>query len=211
MKMTSKPAASHSTIVSRVLRATPPRDPAEGEGRMKMSGLDDMLSMRVLSPRIEPPLRSDAWVDGQHRQSVVQRYDHVAHGLDECRLAGARNARDADAHRPPGVGQASLDDLLRLMRSVRACCSRRALWPARGSLCRPRRMPSTYSSVEKVRRRLRTKWGLTMGWSATPSVTFSAVSWCVSAYSFSKCSIFEYDVMVGLLLLVLVFAFIFDL
>ena len=59
MKMTSKPAASHSTIVSRVLRATPPRDPAEGEGRMKMSGLDDMLSMRVLSPRIEPPLRSE--------------------------------------------------------------------------------------------------------------------------------------------------------
>ena len=51
----------------------------------------------------------------QHRQAVVQRYDHVAHGLDEGRLAGTRNARDADAHRPPGVGQASLDDLLRLI------------------------------------------------------------------------------------------------
>ena len=59
MKITSNPAASHSTIVSRVLRATPPSDPAEGEGRMKTSGLPEMLSMRVLSPRIEPPLRSD--------------------------------------------------------------------------------------------------------------------------------------------------------
>ena len=39
--------------------ATPPSDPAEGEGRMKTLGLDEMLSMRVLSPRIEPPLRSD--------------------------------------------------------------------------------------------------------------------------------------------------------
>ena len=59
MKMTSNPAASHRMIVSRVLRATPPSDPAEGEGRMKTSGLPEMLSMRVLSPRIEPPLRSD--------------------------------------------------------------------------------------------------------------------------------------------------------
>ena len=59
MNTTSKPAASHRMIVSRVLRATPPSDPAEGEGRMKTSGLPEMLSMRVLSPRIEPPLRSD--------------------------------------------------------------------------------------------------------------------------------------------------------
>ena len=59
MKMTSNPAASHRMIVSRVLRATPPSDPAEGEGRMKTLGLDEMLSMRVLSPRIEPPLRSE--------------------------------------------------------------------------------------------------------------------------------------------------------
>ena len=59
MKMTSNPAASHSTIVSRVFRATPPSDPAEGEGLTKTEGLLQMLSMRVLSPRIEPPLRSD--------------------------------------------------------------------------------------------------------------------------------------------------------
>ena len=59
MKITSKPAASHNTIVSRVLRATPPSEPADGEGRMKTSGLAEMLSMRVLSPKIEPPLRSE--------------------------------------------------------------------------------------------------------------------------------------------------------
>ena len=59
MKITSKPAASHNTIVSRVLRATPPSEPADGEGRMKTSGLAEMLSIRVLSPRIEPPLRSE--------------------------------------------------------------------------------------------------------------------------------------------------------
>ena len=29
------------------------------KGRMKTLGLDEMLSMRVLSPRIEPPLRSE--------------------------------------------------------------------------------------------------------------------------------------------------------
>ena len=34
----SKPAASQSTIVSRVLRATPPSEPAEGLGRIKDLG-----------------------------------------------------------------------------------------------------------------------------------------------------------------------------
>lgn len=71
MKITSKPAASHNTIVSRVLRATPPSEPADGEGRMKTSGLAEMLSIRVLSPKIEPPLRSES-IDSQHGQLVVQ-------------------------------------------------------------------------------------------------------------------------------------------
>ena len=59
MKIVSKPAASQRMTVSRVLRATPPSEPADGEGRMKTSGLEEMLSMRVLSPRIDPPLRSE--------------------------------------------------------------------------------------------------------------------------------------------------------
>ena len=51
---TSYPAASHSTIVSRVLRATPPSDPAEGEGLINAFGSTPSFSIRVLSPRILP-------------------------------------------------------------------------------------------------------------------------------------------------------------
>ena len=58
-KILSKPAASHRMMVSRVLRATPPREPAVGLGRMKESGWTDNFSMRVLSPRIDPLERSD--------------------------------------------------------------------------------------------------------------------------------------------------------
>ena len=56
-RMTSKPAASQSAMVSRVARVTPPKVPAEGEGRTNAAGSTDRRCMRVLSPRIEPPLR----------------------------------------------------------------------------------------------------------------------------------------------------------
>ena len=56
--MMSKPAASHSTMVSRVLRATPPSVRPEGEGRMKALGSVESSSMRVLSPRMLPLDRS---------------------------------------------------------------------------------------------------------------------------------------------------------
>ena len=55
--ITSKPAASHTSMDSRVLRATPPKLPPEGEGRIKALGLIASCSIRVLSPRMEPPLR----------------------------------------------------------------------------------------------------------------------------------------------------------
>ena len=58
-RMTSKPAASQTSIVSRVLAATPPSVPAEGEGRMKALGSTASRAMRVLSPRIEPPVRAE--------------------------------------------------------------------------------------------------------------------------------------------------------
>ena len=54
INITSKPAASQSMIVSRVLRVTPPKVPPEGEGRMKEFFSRDRSSIRVLSPRIEP-------------------------------------------------------------------------------------------------------------------------------------------------------------
>ena len=52
---TSNPAASARSIVSRVFSATPPRLPAVGLGRIKAFSLIDNCSIRVLSPRIEPP------------------------------------------------------------------------------------------------------------------------------------------------------------
>ena len=113
MKMTSNPAASHRMIVSRVLRATPPSDPAEGEGRMKTwdwTRCSPCGSCRRGSNRRCAP----SWVDGQYRQLVLERGDHIAYGFDEGRFSGSRDARDADAYRFPGMRQALFDDLLRL-------------------------------------------------------------------------------------------------
>ncbi len=56
---TSKPAASHSNMASRVFAATPPSVPEDGEGRMKAFGWADRSFIRVLSPRIEPPVRAE--------------------------------------------------------------------------------------------------------------------------------------------------------
>src|SRR6476659_7591640 len=44
-------------MVSRVLAATPPSVPEEGEGRTKAFGSAASRAMSVLSPRIEPPVR----------------------------------------------------------------------------------------------------------------------------------------------------------
>ncbi len=49
---TSNPAASQASIASRVRRATPPRVPPVGDGRMNARGCADSAGMRVLSPRI---------------------------------------------------------------------------------------------------------------------------------------------------------------
>ena len=48
-----------STIVSRVLRATPPRLPADGLGRINALLSTESWFIRVLSPRILPLLRSE--------------------------------------------------------------------------------------------------------------------------------------------------------
>ena len=54
---TSYAAASSTAIAWTVARATPPRVPAAGEGRMKAFGLADSFAIRVLSPSTEPPVR----------------------------------------------------------------------------------------------------------------------------------------------------------
>jgi hypothetical protein len=57
--ITSNPAASQISIVSRVFAATPPSVPDEGDGRMKAFGSCPSRAILVLSPRIEPPVRVD--------------------------------------------------------------------------------------------------------------------------------------------------------
>ena len=56
-RTTSNPAASQSSMVSRVRRATPPTESPAGEGRMKARASRLSRSMRVLSPRMLPPDR----------------------------------------------------------------------------------------------------------------------------------------------------------
>ena len=53
----SKPAASSTSIDSRVARATPPRCDPDGDGRTKASSLAVSAAIRVRSPRTEPPVR----------------------------------------------------------------------------------------------------------------------------------------------------------
>ena len=54
----SKPAASQRSSVSLVRRATPPRVAALGEGRMNALSRRAIVSMRLLSPRMLPPVRA---------------------------------------------------------------------------------------------------------------------------------------------------------
>ena len=79
---------------------------------MKTLGRDTLHAGLVAEDRTAAALR--AGVDGQYRQLVLERGDHIAYGFDEGRFSGSRDARDADAYRFPGMRQALFDDLLRL-------------------------------------------------------------------------------------------------
>ncbi len=57
-------------MVSRVLAATPPSVPDDGEGRMKALSSLARCAMRVLSARIEPPVRRD---DGSTARTATLR------------------------------------------------------------------------------------------------------------------------------------------
>ena len=110
---TSKPAASHSSMVSRVLAATPPSVPEEGEGRMKALSDAASRAIRVLSPRIEPPVRAE---EGSTASTATlwPLLDQVhAERVDGGGLADAGRAGDADADRLAGVGQQRLHQIAR--------------------------------------------------------------------------------------------------
>ena len=97
---TSKPAASHSSRASRVRRATPPSSPPAGEGRMNASGSRARRSIRVLSPRIEPPAAS---CSTGRRPARRRRWPAPVRWRPKAsmkvRLADA--GRTADAHAAP--------------------------------------------------------------------------------------------------------------
>jgi hypothetical protein len=83
-------------------------------------GSTDRRSMRVLSPRIEPP-DAGRGVDRQHRHAVAPAREEQAQGLDEGALAHPRHAADAQAQRAAGVcGSSALSS-----------ASARARWSAR--------------------------------------------------------------------------------
>ena len=96
---TSKPAASHTSIASRVRRATPPSVPLDGDGRMNARGVRDSCSMRVLSPRIDPPPRVLDGSTASTATSCPAPTRCETERLDERRLPRARRAADADTGR----------------------------------------------------------------------------------------------------------------
>ena len=97
--ITSKPAASHSSIASRVFSATPPSEPADGLGRMKASSRWHKHSMRVLSPRIEPPDTEDDGSTASTATLLALLDQPNAERFDEGGFARARDTGDADADR----------------------------------------------------------------------------------------------------------------
>ena len=109
---TSKPAASTTTIVSRVARATPPRTPDDGDGRMNARSSTDSRDIRVLSPRMLPPVR----VDDGSTASTATRLPLAVRSLPRAStnvdLPGPGHAGDADAVGAAGLRQQPGQQLL---------------------------------------------------------------------------------------------------
>ena len=103
----SNPAAAMTTIASRVARATPPRVPDDGEGRTNASGLAASFAIRVLSPRMLPPVRVDDGSTASTATRCPASISRLPSASMNARLADAGYAGDADADRvgPTGVGQ----------------------------------------------------------------------------------------------------------
>ena len=74
-----------------------------GGGRRADEGVRVAASraMRVLSPRIAPPVRVEDGIDREHGDPVPLLGEHAAEPVDGGRFADPRHAGDADAHRVP--------------------------------------------------------------------------------------------------------------
>ena len=107
-KMMSKPAASQSNMVSRVRRATPPRVPPAGEGRMKALRLAAEIFHAVLSPRMLPPERVLDGINGQNGHVWPCSVNWQPKVSMNVLLPTPGDAGDADAFGLAGAGQKTL-------------------------------------------------------------------------------------------------------
>src|ERR1700722_8975469 len=99
-KMASKPAASQASMVSRVFAAPPPSGPAAGEGRMKALSAAASRAMRVLSARIEPPVRAEegSTASTATRWPAPVRYVPIASTVVDLPTPGAARAGQEIRH-----------------------------------------------------------------------------------------------------------------
>src|ERR1700682_5709878 len=91
-RITSNPAASSNTMVSRVALATPPRVPEVGDGRVEAGGGPAGPPHPRLVAKDRPAGAGGRRIDGQHGDPVPL-FDQVhPERLDRGRLADATNS-----------------------------------------------------------------------------------------------------------------------
>ncbi len=124
---TSYPAASQTSMLSRVLRATPPSVPAVGEGRMNAA----VLGGQSRHPRFvaEDAAAADAArrIDGQHSDAPPATDKIEPESVDERAFARAGRAGDADADRVARVRKETREQRLRPVADAAGCWIRSAL------------------------------------------------------------------------------------
>ena len=91
---------------------TPPRVPADGDGRMKARSSAASAAMRVLSAQDRPAGDHARRIDRQHTDPVAGASEPGAEGVYERRLARAGHAADAHPVGAARVGQQMRQQLL---------------------------------------------------------------------------------------------------
>lgn len=103
-KILSNPAASQRIIVSRVLRATPPNEPADGLGRINDLGCTESCSIRVLSPNVFLCFTLTARVN--YAGQLTAFFEHVqAEDINPSTLSCTGNTADTYPDRIAGIGR----------------------------------------------------------------------------------------------------------
>src|SRR5262249_16259528 len=120
---TSKPAASHRSIASRVRRRPPPGGGAGGGGAGGGGGHErgaraGELPHRSLVAEDRPAGARARRVDGEDGDAMALLDEPEAECLDERRLPRAGRARDADANRVTGAWEQLREQLGRLVAMV---------------------------------------------------------------------------------------------